>query len=199
MKRPERTRHDWETAKFQNCHCGAWARVADGQCAACHDADYQDSIEAYYVDQITDLKAQLAASERAREEQYIECAEILHDKSAKISLLNRDIEAAELHTAAMVETLIESIGRLDKWDMTNEHWECYVMDKDKDGEFFLIEDVYNLLSAIPARVKALGEVVEAAKVLKDFALTAPGRLPFAVSDAIDKVKALAALDQKEKP
>lgn len=53
---PKRTTHDWYNAKYDNCGCGRWAAIADGQCSQCHEADHWDSVEAAYVKEIIRLR-----------------------------------------------------------------------------------------------------------------------------------------------
>lgn len=52
---PQRKQLSWSNQKFDYCGCGRWAGIVDGQCAECHDADYEVEKEAAYQKRIREL------------------------------------------------------------------------------------------------------------------------------------------------
>jgi hypothetical protein len=62
--KPERKNHDWHNARFDNCGCGYWARLVDGMCADCHEADYRAQVEAWYLEKLDRSEGRIAEAVR---------------------------------------------------------------------------------------------------------------------------------------
>jgi len=56
---PVRNSRDWRKATTGTCSsCGKWGAILDGQCAECHDADFEAAKEEVYQTRIRELIAE---------------------------------------------------------------------------------------------------------------------------------------------
>ena len=65
------SRNDWHEDKMGTCGCGRWAKVLDGMCAECHDAEQQYQKEAAYLKRIRELELALLDVKAGSDEPHI--------------------------------------------------------------------------------------------------------------------------------